>query len=377
MSSPVAYYDFVNQNGAFVSDGGPWSMDKSSKDINCGTSQIAWCKDVTNCLSCWVFPSASESIYSVSFMANVSVPLIQYDNVNSLEYNFSYSINWASNKISSGYGLVSNLIVGDCSFSDIFYSDDYEELMHIRQTWAGTTFEHSGNATVYTYNNQPTVYIPIRVDLSFPWRPSAYINYYMKGATFRILSPSLLQSTNESSSHTTSNSALMTSSSNSPPVSSLSNSASMPSLSNQTSASSLSISNRLSPAAIPGIVLGATTAIVLLILFWLYRRRLQRKRDGRVPSPYSAWKSSYPVSVIPPLSNAGPRKQHGADPFQDPPRPIQAVTHELQTIPHDSGGALASSNPQRNIVGDRASNSAPTPPPAYTSNHEDEPLRRY
>ncbi|KAG8776907.1 hypothetical protein FRC15_011630, partial [Serendipita sp. 397] len=95
-------------------------------------------------------------------MANVSVPLIQYDNVNSLEYNFSYSINWASNKISSGYGLVSNLIVGDCSFSDIFYSDDYEELMHIRQTWTGTTFEHSGNATVYTYNNQPTVYIPIR-----------------------------------------------------------------------------------------------------------------------------------------------------------------------------------------------------------------------
>ncbi|KAG9030158.1 hypothetical protein FS842_004470, partial [Serendipita sp. 407] len=112
----------------------------------------------------------------------------QYGNAESLDYDFSYQINWASSKTARGTPLTSTSIVGTTSFSDNFAADDHEELLHTRQTWVGDPFSHSGNTPVVKDEDQMG-YIPLMVRLTFPREPSAYINTSMKSYKFRITTP--------------------------------------------------------------------------------------------------------------------------------------------------------------------------------------------
>ncbi|KAG8758708.1 hypothetical protein FRC14_007552 [Serendipita sp. 396] len=376
MTSPVTYDDFINQNGALVNDGGPWSLHKSSGDINCASSQAAWCTDVPNCISCWVDPSASEPYYGTLFIANVSVPMNQYGNPDSLSYDFSYSLNWASNKTPWGYALKPNMFVGDSSFSDTLMADDYEELMHTRQTWGGSTFSHRGSTPVITYNDKSTGYIQIVVALSFPRLSQSSTNYFMKGVTFRIVNStstasSLLQSSSRSSASPFST-----------PLSSIPSDSGLETSSPAASSNGSSAPKRLSPATIAGIVLGPIAIVILLTLFCFHRRNTRWKRDGKVASQYgtdsrtdqeSVWKSPFPVSVVTSPSNSDPQNQHDADPFRDPPRPPQPITQQPRNTPRHQYSSSDGAHTSASTADDRArSATVVTPPPAYTPTNLDE-----
>ncbi|KAG8758700.1 hypothetical protein FRC14_007544 [Serendipita sp. 396] len=373
MPLPIAYSDFLNQNGALVNDGGPWTFTRSSGDVNCGTSQIAWCRDFANCLSCWVYPSASLSSYTVTFSVNISVPMNQYGNADSLDYDFSYQVDWASSKTARGTSLTSTSAVGSNSFSNNFAADDYEELLHTRQTWVGDPFSHSGNTAVVKSGSQ-TGYISLSVGLTFPREVSAYINYYMKGYQFRITTPTSVVETPAAS----------TPNSPSPSSSPVSTSSTSSSLSSVTSTSLSSLSHTLAPdastsqssdsgggasiassssnsnpvpsnkvptAAIAGGVMGAIALLsAFIILFLLYRRRKQRQIEEREKAmrldadQQSFWVSpnSRPATIPPsgmPTTNINvPPNQHGVNPFVIPSHPPNSSGYAFDY--GNGGGAM-------------------------------------
>ncbi|KAG8758707.1 hypothetical protein FRC14_007551 [Serendipita sp. 396] len=346
MPLPVAYNDFLGQNGAFVNEGGPWSFTRSSGDLNCKTSESAWCRDVPHCLECYLYPSASLSSYTIAFSVNVSVSMNQYGNAESLDYDFSYQINWASSKTARGTPLTSTSIVGTTSFSDNFAADDHEELLHTRQTWVGDPFSHSGNTPVVKDEDQMG-YIPLMVRLTFPREPSAYINTSMKSYKFRITTPTSVveapvasvpnsPSSNPSSPVSTSSSTSMSLSSvTTASLSSLpytlaldaytsqsSDSGWGPSVASSPSNNNRGPSNKVSKAAVAGGVMGAIALLSAFIIgFVLYRRRkLTLTEEKEKVIRIDADQQSFWVSPNSrPATNINvPANQHGVDPFVTP-----------------------------------------------------------
>ena len=49
------------------------------------SSKAPWCDGVANCVSCYIYPSASQPTYQVQLTANVSVLLAAYNNRNNLD----------------------------------------------------------------------------------------------------------------------------------------------------------------------------------------------------------------------------------------------------------------------------------------------------
>ncbi|KAG8784637.1 hypothetical protein FRC20_001076 [Serendipita sp. 405] len=389
MPSPVAYSDFLNQNGALVNDGGPWAFTRSSTDVNCGTSEREWCKDVPHCLECWVFPSASLSSYSVTFNVNLSVPMNQYGNADSLDYDFSYQVDWASTITPRGTSLTSTSTVGSNSFSSDFAADNHDELLYTRQTWVGDPFSHSGNTPVVKYGGQMG-YIDLSVGLTFPRKTSDYINYYMKGYKFRITTPTSVveapAASNTNSPSPSSSSSVSTTSSAPTSLSSGTNTslASLPntlapdvgtsqssdsgggaSVASSSSNNNPAPSKKVSTAAIAGGVLGAVALLSALIFFFLFhRRRKQRREEEMKRAVYlgadrqNFWVSpnSMPDAMVKPIPTTNindPPNQHGINPFMIPSQPPNSGGYAFDY--GNGGGATmaargdGSSSPQNSI----------------------------
>ncbi|KAG8832977.1 hypothetical protein FRC18_004333 [Serendipita sp. 400] len=356
MPLPVTYSDFLNQNGALVNDGGPWTFTRSSGDVNCGTSEREWCSDVPHCLECWVFPSASLSAYTVTFSVNISVPMNQYGNADSLDYESSYQVDWASDSTTRGTILKSTSTVGTDSFSNNFPADDHSELMDTRQTWVGDPFRHSGKTAV-VQNGDRTGYISLSVGLTFPKEKAPYINYYMKGYKFKITTPTSVveipaASTPNSSSPSLSPVSTSSASISLSSASTTSLSSSLPHTSapdantsqssdsggggSVTSSSSSDVpapSSKVSTAAIVGGVMGTVAFLSALVFFFLlYRRQGRRREEGQEKAMFRdadgqiVWVSPNPKpntlpEPMPTTNSDGPFNQHGINSFVTHSRP--------------------------------------------------------
>ncbi|KAG8793629.1 hypothetical protein FRC16_010878 [Serendipita sp. 398] len=400
MPLAIPYSDFQHQSGTLVNGGGPWNVYTSGEDVNCGSSQAPWCKDAGNCLFCWILPTSSKDDYTVWFTVNVSVPMEQYGNVDSLSYEFSYSVDWASSKIARGYPLTSYLLVGRNNFSDSFLADDYEELLHTRQTWAGEPLRYSGTTDLDKYRDQSTGYINIHTYMMFPGGPSANINYYMKGATLKITTPTSetqLPSPISSGSSTSSTSlsqsmpnALSTSPSflpttlvpyHTPGLSEPGGDASSTSIPS-TSSSVSSPTEKMPPVAIAGIALGAVAVIgIFIFLFLCYRRTRQRGEEGdNIPLRGTASVVDQPRFWATPNSGSNtlalpyivPPNQQSAETLQSSLRPSsnsipQQVQDQTQSRHHNVDETYPGANLQRGISVLGTQLEMEVPPPAYTA----------
>ncbi|CAG7850076.1 SubName: Full=Uncharacterized protein {ECO:0000313/EMBL:CCA76550.1} [Serendipita indica DSM 11827] len=303
MSAALSVNDFNTLSGSFVNDGGAWNFRRSDGDVNAGTSSIKWCSDVGRCLSIWVYPSASQPSYSVQVVANVSVPMDQYGNANAVDFNWGYSVEWASSKTARGTSLTSTSQVGSAQFSNSFAADDYEELLHTRQTWINSPFSHRGTTIVTKYGGT-TGYFSVQIGLTFPRESGAYINYYIKGASLQITSPIQVvnpptseTSTSTQSSSTSSSSSSSSTSSSSSSSTSHSQISALPSLSSSTStpvpssSSDASISstqhpetkNASTPAIVGGVV-GAVALLAIIVFLVLFYRRKQKQSQIQLPT---------------------------------------------------------------------------------------------
>ncbi|KAG8857171.1 hypothetical protein FRB91_011647 [Serendipita sp. 411] len=186
MSSPVTYNDFINQNGATTSGGGVWTVDATSKEAICLSVQPFRCRDVTYCISCLTLEWATQTSYTVKFKANVSVPMSQYQNADTLYYDWSYMVAWAADEVPRGLSLTANSYIGDSSYVDTFVSDNMTEMLTTRQTWLGDPFVHSGSTSVAKYGDPTIGYIPITIEVTYPRLPDTSVDYMMKAPNFKI-----------------------------------------------------------------------------------------------------------------------------------------------------------------------------------------------
>ncbi|KAG9022279.1 hypothetical protein FS842_006218 [Serendipita sp. 407] len=123
MSISVPYADFQNARGLLAENGGPWRTELST-DSFCFSSSAGFCRDV-GCMMCNVYVYSSMRTFTNKIFVNISVPMAQYGNANSLDFTFGYSLDWMSDKTAAGTPLSSRLTVGSASFTDNFVSVQY------------------------------------------------------------------------------------------------------------------------------------------------------------------------------------------------------------------------------------------------------------
>ncbi|KAG8765696.1 hypothetical protein FRC15_006831, partial [Serendipita sp. 397] len=78
------YADFQNARGLLVENGGPWRTELST-DSFCFSSSVGFCQDV-GCMMCNVYVYSSMRTFSNKIFVNISVPMAQYGNANSLDF---------------------------------------------------------------------------------------------------------------------------------------------------------------------------------------------------------------------------------------------------------------------------------------------------
>ncbi|KAG8768871.1 hypothetical protein FRC15_004887 [Serendipita sp. 397] len=201
MSIAVAYDDFQIPNGALASEGGPWTVVKSTDEMYCATVNTSFCQDFTRCIGCNVRIAAPTTTYNVKYNVNISIPLVQYGNADLVDYTFSYNLNWASDKTSAGQPLTAYSTIGSSSNVNNFEVSDRYWLWYSSPTSLGDPVIHTGSTSVTKSTDGLTGFIPITIDFSFKRSPGADVTFYMKGATFQITTPPSFAHPSSSSSN--------------------------------------------------------------------------------------------------------------------------------------------------------------------------------
>ncbi|KAG9052004.1 hypothetical protein FS842_010646 [Serendipita sp. 407] len=249
---PISYQDFLSSNGGLLNDNGPWMVRRSYvDDINCGSINPWFCTDVPSCLSCWVFPSATQTSYSVSFHTKVAFDLSQYGGATTLEYEWSYTPWFGRTSNAAGKVDVTT------SVGDNFYTDEIDEgdvllLLRNQTGWNYTPFKRSGSMKLSTNDAQTIGYIPLSINITFSRQSNQYIDFYVKGAALRII---------------TQTASITLSGGISPSSTAL------------TTISSSSQSNKITVGALVGSILGTVVLVTLIILGFLFFWMRKVKRD--------------------------------------------------------------------------------------------------
>ncbi|KAG8809611.1 hypothetical protein FRC19_005124, partial [Serendipita sp. 401] len=125
MSTPIPYSDFQTPFNALAQDGGSWVVQQSAREVVCHSATNKGCF-TQGCVTCTILNGAASSpSYTLRYIANVSVPMSQYGNANSLDYSFSYYLIWTSSEVAAGLLLSTKLTVGSSSNTDSFASVDH------------------------------------------------------------------------------------------------------------------------------------------------------------------------------------------------------------------------------------------------------------
>ncbi|KAG8800985.1 hypothetical protein FRC16_001530 [Serendipita sp. 398] len=303
MSITVPYSAFQNPDNTLSENGGSWVIQRSSNELYCYSgSRTGGCAS-QGCLTCTILEGAVASSYNLKYIVNVSIPMSQYGNVNSLDYNFAYHFKWTSDQVDAGRPLSTQLNVGTSSNTDNFISSDHAALWFTDNPVLGDPFSHSGTTSLLKSADGATAYIPITVDFSFS-RPPGLCMWYLVARTFRIttLTSGGTSPSSGSNSSIGASSSVLGSNSLSPTgsVTSISgpmpllplSSMTVPGFSPQTSyahdnggstssSPSDSDSTRNAPTAtIVGGVIGGISllGIVVLVILLLYKRKQRRLR---------------------------------------------------------------------------------------------------
>ncbi|KAG8806811.1 hypothetical protein FRC17_004802 [Serendipita sp. 399] len=285
MPSPVPYSRFITQNGASVTQDGPWTVTKSSSEIECR--------------------SALEPSYNIKFEVNVSIPANLIGNSNTITYDWTYNAAFGSGVKPRGTSLSISSYVGYNSYVDSIPSDDLDELIATRQTWINSPFSHSGSTSVVQYGDPTTGYVSIIIDFSFSRELNSDVDYFMKGASFRLTngpasttSISTTTSTTHTSSHLSLNSSSISSAGNSArsssqiasgtPIISVGGDGQTYSIVGGVTVGHSSYSDSATSKRIPtivGAVIGAALILSTLLFFWFRaRRKRYQQRIGSSPS---------------------------------------------------------------------------------------------
>ncbi|KAG8821882.1 hypothetical protein FRC18_011177, partial [Serendipita sp. 400] len=179
MSIPVSYADFQAHDSRLVEDGGPWRTELST-DAFCDSVPPDFCLDYIRCVGCVVFIYGSTRTYTSKFLVNISIPMAQYGNANTLDFTFGYNLAWMSNYTAPGTPLSSRLTVGSTSFTDNFVSTRYFGAS------LGDPFYHSGTTNLAKSPDGALGYIPITIDFSFTRELNSDTEWWMKGLGLQI-----------------------------------------------------------------------------------------------------------------------------------------------------------------------------------------------
>ncbi|KAG8837178.1 hypothetical protein FRC18_009902 [Serendipita sp. 400] len=247
MDITAPYGQFQTPNNILTEDGGSWNVQLSSNDFKCiSGSRVGYCASngclpCGGCRACGGSPALSS--YSIKYIANVSIPLVQYGGIKSFDYNFSYQFMWATYDIptyegDAGLPLSTLLTVGTSSNTDNFVSVDPKAWVDGKAD-LGELFFHSGTTSFLKSADGDTAYIPITLDFSFTTERYSSVWYFVLRA-FKITTPT--QSGTPSSSGFGSAIRVLS------PTSSSSNSSSFTTSMNSTSG----LTSRLSTIGLPG-----------------------------------------------------------------------------------------------------------------------------
>lgn len=264
------------------------------------------CSDVPSCLFLSWTATTTNTAFAVNYQANVSIPLDQYGNIDSVNFNLAYNIEWASSKVSQGTSISthSSVGIGGVSFMDNTSADDYNALTRTRNTWISSPFGHSGSVTPERYGDAKSGYVTLYIGITMPVEAGANIAYYVKGITFEVTNPIVNAPSSGSTTVTsTASSTSGVSQSGSSTGSSTrlhSELGALPGLSSGTSplssggasvGSGGSAASGVAPpktAIIAGVVGSLLGAIALVVVIWFIRRRRQKRNDGASVVPFTS-----------------------------------------------------------------------------------------
>ncbi|KAG8820474.1 hypothetical protein FRC19_008851 [Serendipita sp. 401] len=287
MFDSVSYESFQSSNGGFANDNGPWRLQRSSpEDVNSGSLQPSWCQDVTYCLSAWVFPSSSQPSYTVSFFTKLAVNLTQYGGATALDYEWQYLPWWGSTKSVVGSSLDMKSNVGADVYTDKLQVGNFTELFTTGQGWDYAPFKHSGTINLEANAGTTTGYVRLAINLTFPRQDAEYINYYVKGASFKITTPTI-------------------------PVT---NSSTTPIFNGSSTGSSESGSNKISTGALIGGILGAAAVVAFIMISFVYiwkRTNKQAKYGDTTMVEAMAEAGPYTTARLPPSPTPFTIDNHG------------------------------------------------------------------
>ncbi|KAG8829848.1 hypothetical protein FRC17_005907 [Serendipita sp. 399] len=291
MSISVSYNDFQTPNGALTSEGGPWRVVTSSSELYCWTARTTFCNDYGRCVACQINYASTSLSYNTKYLVNISIPMSQYGNVDTLDYTFAYNLNWASDQIAAGTPLSNTVTVGSSRNTNNFAASDPGWLLHSSSTTSlGDPFTHSGTTSISKSADGNTGYIPITIDFSFTRTAGADCNWYMKGAVFHITNPAS-SAAGSSSPSATGTVAQVSGASSSlsvlalPAISQQSNSeggdAAVGTLPSSSASNSASVSSVPIGAIVGGVLGGmALLGVFSLLLFLLYRKKVRELKRG-------------------------------------------------------------------------------------------------
>ncbi|KAG8837174.1 hypothetical protein FS842_005659 [Serendipita sp. 407] len=188
MSTPIPYSDFQTPFNALAQDGGSWVVQQSAREVVCHSATNKGCF-TQGCVTCTILNGAASSpSYTLRYIANVSVPMSQYGNANSLDYSFSYYLIWTSSEVAAGLLLSTKLTVGSSSNTDSFASVDHVWLWDSVNPVIGDPFSHTGTTSLLKSVDRNTAYIPIIIDFSFARQPGL-CEWYLTAHAFNITTP--------------------------------------------------------------------------------------------------------------------------------------------------------------------------------------------
>ncbi|KAG8823365.1 hypothetical protein FRC19_004056 [Serendipita sp. 401] len=191
ISFSVPYSDFQTQDNTLTQDGGSWLVQTSNKDMECwsGSRSRGFCAD-HGCLPCSIPLASSVLSYNVKYITNVSIPMPQYGNANTVDFTFGYNFYWASDKTQSRTPLSTQVTIGSSSITDNFGAVNPDWLWYTLDTSLDDPFTHSGTTTMLKSQDGSTGYIQITIDFSFSRQPGSTCMWYLIGRRFDISTPS-------------------------------------------------------------------------------------------------------------------------------------------------------------------------------------------
>ncbi|KAG8752206.1 hypothetical protein FRC14_007236 [Serendipita sp. 396] len=269
MDESVPYDEFQTSSSNLAIDDGPWLIWRSYvDDINCGTTSPSWCQG--GCLSAWVFPSSTQSSYTVSFYTTIALELAPYRDHAQLDYEWGYLPWWGSSKSTVGMELTIVSSVGNSIDREILHAGNWDKLFSSGQGWDYAPFKYTGKTDFAANTGEAIGYIPLYINITFPRQSEEYINYYVKGTTFKITTTPVPVTSNSNSATPAASSAGSTPASNG-------GNSSTPSISPPSESGSGS--NRVSTSSLVGGLFGAAIlAALIIIAFLLYMKK--RKANG-------------------------------------------------------------------------------------------------